>query len=422
MSGTSSLSCSRVEPPTSTMSKLHWLFFVFTLALAGCGSPLVGLECKAGLERCGGGCFNLSVDVNHCGSCDVSCGGGEQCVESMCIAQDPDAGRDAGEADADAGDAATPDGGPTVPLPPRCTGPGSAESCVCGLGQIKCGDTCRNVGSDPNNCGACDNSCGPGAFCVGGMCLPACEPPLTQCGPLCVDLQTDPHNCGSCGNVCESGICSEGECIGPTAGHLVAMGQDLTSNTAATRRLLGNAVFLPLADPVQVLVFDEKASPQVKAGVESALMTMASVTGRRYEPTTVTSLAVTFLLSMSDVFLIEAQSAATNEQLVKNGETWSLALQEFLKRGGVIVLMDGPGGSNDGTYQILKAAGLFDAAARVPIGRKPLTLAAPSDAVATAVPTIYQGGVETVGFDITASTVVVKDDATGTPVVIHIAR
>ena len=89
--------------------------------------------------------------------------------------------------------------------------------------------------------------------------------------------------------------------------------------------------------PVHVLVFDEKTSAAAKAGVDSALMTMATVTSRSYVATPITSLAVTFLLSMSDVFLIEAQSAATNEQLIKNGETWSLALQEFLKRGGVIV-------------------------------------------------------------------------------------
>jgi len=42
--------------------------------------------------------------------------------------------------------------------------------------------------------------------------------------------------------------------------------------------------------------------------------------------------------------------------------------------------------------------------------------------VATAVPTFYQGGAETVGFDIGESTVVVRDDETGVPVVLHIAR
>jgi len=388
------------------------------LTTASCGSPLVGLECAGDLDRCGGGCFDLTSDEAHCGGCNVACHGGEQCLDSVCTQVLTDGGADAG--DASMSDASMPDSG--VVNPPRCTGPGSAANCVCGLGQLKCADTCKDVASDPNNCGACGNMCASCEFCVAGECRAACEPPRTQCGPLCVDLQSDPNNCGTCGHVCESGICSEGECIGATAGHLVAMGHDLTSNSPATRRLLGNAVFIPLADPVRVLVFDEKASEPVKTGVTNALMTMAQATGRTFEPTTVTSLAVTFLLSMSDVFLIEAQSAATNEQLLKNGETWSVALQEFLKRGGVIVLMEGPGGSNDGTYQILKAAGLFEAAARIPLGHRQLTLAAPSDAVATAVPTFYQGGPETVGFDVGASTVVVRDDQTNTPVVIHIAQ
>ncbi|MFT3921232.1 MAG: MXAN_6577-like cysteine-rich protein [Myxococcales bacterium] len=400
-----------------TSSFLRSLIVAF--GIAGCGSPLVGLECAKNLDRCGSGCFDLRADEAHCGGCDVACASGEQCVDSMCMPGLPndggpgDAGNDAGPQDAGN------DAGPVTP--PACMGPGSPANCVCGLGQLKCVDTCKDVATDPENCGTCGHACDPGDFCVGGMCFATCEQPLAQCGPYCIDLQNDPFNCGACGNVCESRICTEGECIGATAGHLVAMGHDLTNNTPATRRLLGNAVFIPLADPVRVLVFDEKSTDAVKMGVESALTTMANTTGRMYTPTTTTSLAVTFLLSMSDVFLIEAQSAATNEQLIKNGETWSVALQQFLQRGGVIVMMDGPGGSNDGTYQILKAAGLFDAAARVPVGRKPLSLVAPSDAVATAVPTMYQGGNETVGFDISASTVVVKDDQ-NTPVVIHIAR
>ncbi len=398
-----------------------WLALAPLLVFAACGSPLVGLECKPNFERCGESCVDLRSNEAHCGGCEFACTAGELCHEAMCVPGVSDGGGPPEDAsDGSAPDASTGDAGPMTP--PRCVGAGSAEACVCGLGELKCGDTCRDVGSDPNHCGACNNSCGPGGFCVGGMCRPSCDPPLTQCNPLCVDLQTDPDNCGACGKVCESGICLDGECIGATAGHVVAMGHDLTNNTPATRRLLGNAVLLPLADPVKVLVFDEKASAQSKAGVESALVAMASATGRSYEATAVTSLAVTFLLSMSDVFLIEAQAMATNDQLIKNGETWSLALQQFLERGGVIVLLEGPGGANDGTYQILKAAGVFDAAARVAVGRKQLTLAAPSDAVANAVPTFYQGGNETMGFDISASTVVVQDDETGVPVVLHIAR
>ncbi len=408
------------------MRSLFWLSGLLSLLLSsfGCGSPLVGLECDPGFERCGSICVDVSRDDSNCGACGTSCGAGEMCIEASCAPDTRDGGtQDAGgDGDADAGpDAGDGDGRPQ--LPPACSGPGSQANCVCGIGQIKCGTTCRNVGTDPNHCGACDQSCGAGGFCIGGTCAPSCEAPLTQCRAQCVDLENDPQNCGSCGRACESGLCAEGECIGVTAGHIVAMGHDMTNSTPATRRLLGNAVFLPLADPVRILAFDEKASNAVKAGVENAVMSMASITSRNFEFTSATSLAVTFLLSMSDVFVIEAQTLATNSSLLKNGETWSLALTEFLARGGVIVLMEGPNGANDGTYQLLKAAGLFSPGGRVAIGRKQLSLVSPGDGVATAVPTFYLGGAETMGFDaVVDGTVVVTEPTSDTPVVIHIAR
>jgi len=202
---------------------------------------------------------------------------------------------------------------------------------------------------------------------------------------------------------------------------VVALGHDLSSNTAATRRLLGNAVFLPRADPVRILMFDEQTRDVAKAGVDAAIASMAQATSRNYTVTSTNSLAVTFLLSMADVFVIQAQATARDSTLVKNGETWSAALDDFLRRGGVVVLLEGRGGSNAGTYQILKAAGLFDTAGRVNVGSTALSLVAPGDGVATQVPSMYQGGSETVGFDTSEATVVVRDPDTGTPVVVHIA-
>lgn len=67
-------------------------------ALPGCGSPLVGLECRDGYERCGGGCYDLVSDRTHCGQCGITCSETEQCVMSMCVPgmSQPDAGDDAG--------------------------------------------------------------------------------------------------------------------------------------------------------------------------------------------------------------------------------------------------------------------------------------------------------------------------------------
>jgi hypothetical protein len=237
-----------------------------------------------------------------------------------------------------------------------------------------------------------------------------------------VNLEEDTSNCGACGALCESGLCIEGACLGATAGHVIALGHDMSVSTPATERLLGNAVFLSLSDPVRVLVFDEKTSSAAKAGVDNAIMRMAQRTGRAYTLTAASALAVTFLLNSADVFVIESQAGAVDEALQKNGETWSTALRQFIKRGGVVVMMEAGSGQNLGTYQILKYAGLFDAGSRVSIGSKPLTLVSPADGVATGVPTMYLGRSETVGFAWGAGTVVVADPETDTPVVIHIAR
>lgn len=398
---------------------LRWLGMLLLGALGACMSPVVGLECRDGYERCGRACYDLESDPQHCGGCNIACGSGEVCSGGQCIAGGGDGGPGADGGPGD--DASTADASMPPPLPPRCTGPGSPENCVCGIGELKCGTTCRNVGTDPNHCGDCDNSCGAGGFCIDGVCAPSCDPPLTRCGSVCVDLQSNPAHCGSCGHACESGLCVDGECLGATAGHVVAMGHDLSSNTPATRRLLGNAVFLPRGDPVRILMFDEHARDAAKAGVDTAIASMAAATGRNYTVTSTSSLAVTFLLSTADVFVIQAQDNARDSTLVKNGETWSRALDDFLRRGGVVVLLEGRGANNAGTYQILKAANLFNASGRVNIGSKALSLVAPGDAVATQVPSMYRGGSETVGFDTTEATVVVHDPETGTPVVVHIA-
>ncbi|HVR74134.1 MAG TPA: hypothetical protein VMT52_07380 [Planctomycetota bacterium] len=48
----------------------------------------------------------------------------------------------------------------------------------CFGGQLDCGGVCRDVGGDPQNCGACGVVCPPGMNCAGGRCQdaePCCE-------------------------------------------------------------------------------------------------------------------------------------------------------------------------------------------------------------------------------------------------------
>jgi hypothetical protein len=128
----------------------------------------------------------------------------------------------------------------------------------CTSGRICCDGMCRDVSSDPTNCGICGNFCSGGSSCCSGACVdvsnsfsncgscghqclagqacingacqqicPAgqsacgsncCTSGQTCCSGACVDLQTDLDNCGRCGRPCASGEnCVEGycECPGP---------------------------------------------------------------------------------------------------------------------------------------------------------------------------------------------------------------
>jgi hypothetical protein len=102
---------------------------------------------------------------------------------------------------------------------------GLCERASCPAGQEFCGavDGCRDLTTDPDHCGACGNACGD-AFCVSGVCEATqpqpvtCDQGLTDCGGTCVNTATDPANCGSCGAACPTGNeCSDGACIAPVA-------------------------------------------------------------------------------------------------------------------------------------------------------------------------------------------------------------
>jgi hypothetical protein len=57
-------------------------------------------------------------------------------------------------------------GSKCCPSGQKCKG----GKCKCKGGLKKCGRKCRDVSSDPANCGACDHACAPGETCVGGQC------------------------------------------------------------------------------------------------------------------------------------------------------------------------------------------------------------------------------------------------------------
>jgi hypothetical protein len=98
-------------------------------------------------------------------------------------------------------------------------GPGGVclgGSCAgeCPAGETNCGGFCRDLQTDRSNCGACDEACAPDEVCSAGDCAVGCGTGLTDCGGACRDLQVDPDNCGACGETCDPGqVCSAGACV-----------------------------------------------------------------------------------------------------------------------------------------------------------------------------------------------------------------
>lgn len=89
----------------------------------------------------------------------------------------------------------------------------------------RCGDTCVDTDSDPENCGACGAPCDDGGACVDGVCQgdPPCPPdgcplechaPRIECAGVCVDPGAHADHCGGCDRPCAEGDrCEGGACV-----------------------------------------------------------------------------------------------------------------------------------------------------------------------------------------------------------------
>ncbi|MFK7987845.1 MAG: hypothetical protein AB8I08_17640 [Sandaracinaceae bacterium] len=443
---------------------------VFSVLLAGwvggCTSAVVGAECREGFEVCDGMCVELSSDALHCGACGVACAPGEACREGTCgLAFDggvpadgqvtyadgsvlpdgalpdgalpdgalpdgalpdgalpdgsvPDGGLpDGAVPDGAVPDGGLPDGSPPDGSTPDGSTPDGGGPTGCDLGQTDCSGLCVRTDIDRTNCGGCGVVCPAGEVCDDGTCRGGCLSPRVICDDGCVDPGSDPDHCGGCDQPCPSGVCFSGMCSGPLAGHLVLVGHDYEESRSDMRRVAGNAVHLGArAGHTRVLVYEGHATSAAIVGVDAAIDQVSTETARTW--TRVVSLAndVPAGLADADTFVVYAQNEAVDTDIDGLGAAWGVALNTFLRRGGVVVVFDGMGG-NRGTYRLLVQASLLRMSGRLDVTSTVLDVVAPGDAVALGVPLRYRAEASSVRFLTDEGETVVA--APSGPVVIH---
>ena len=168
------------------------------------------------------------------------------------------------------------------------------------------------------------------------------------------DYSNDPLNCGVCGNVCASGLCYSGVCADDRAGHIFVIGNSYRKSNPSWDRMLGNALFLKENAKVNVLVYRGTATTDYNSGTANAIARAATMLHRSYTRTVITSSsAVQTSLPTMDVLVIEAQPQLDNVSLASLANEWSLPIDDFTRRGGIVVVLDAPSTKNAGTQQVL---------------------------------------------------------------------
>lgn len=198
------------------------------------GAPDVGLTCLDGQLMCDGMC--VPSDSANCGMCGNTCdfpSGSAVCAEDMCVLTGCNDGFEDCDAIVDNGCEASLQSpmhcggcsmtcGDTAPL---CSSVTDESICVadCGV-TTQCGSSCVDTESNPVHCGGCDRGCdalNAVSACEASECLIAtCDMGHADCDGDAtngceVEIGTDEQNCGACDVSCEVGQqCREGACTG----------------------------------------------------------------------------------------------------------------------------------------------------------------------------------------------------------------
>jgi hypothetical protein len=145
-----------------------------------CGLP----SCDEGLTICAAGCVDLETDPDNCGACTSACAEGEVCDGGICAEVTTCAtGLSYCPAKAEVGNFPagcydlSADADHCGSCETSCTKVSGPANLICIAGTcqpcsagIACGNTCYDLQSDPNHCGVCYVACAAGEVCEAGTC------------------------------------------------------------------------------------------------------------------------------------------------------------------------------------------------------------------------------------------------------------
>ncbi|HEX4514726.1 MAG TPA: hypothetical protein VH054_14350, partial [Polyangiaceae bacterium] len=230
-----------------------------------------------------------------------------------------------------------------------------------------------------------------------------CDDGLTLCSGTCVDTTSDPFNCGACSVVCPSLLCGNSQCVGSVAGSFVVIGHDFgNAYSAAQGRVLANSLLLTTATNIRVRSYEQYSAAGAVANAKAVMNAAAAGAGRTITYTVATqptdvSTGMTAL--NTDVLVVYDQSGAPASTLAGIGSGWAVAIASFAHVGGVVIVLDGQGGTSPQMPDLIKNAGILDVSADTTIAQNTaLDVVAPSDAVGIGVVSPYGAAKNSVYF------------------------
>lgn len=200
-----------------------------------------------------------------------------------------------------------------------------------------------------------------------------------------------------------------------TGGHVFVIGHGFRSPSTAFDRILGNAVFSKQG--AQLLVYRGYAPDDIATAMDEALDRAATLRQRTFTRTVaVESSQIAIDLPAADVLVIYAQPQASDEYLTHLGDEWSLPMDDFVRAGGTIVVLDAPS-ANAGAAHIVASSGLMMLADRTTDVGAMASVTAPADHAASSVPSTFPLA-DSVGWAQSSATTVATSES-GHVVVAH---